>query len=98
MPFQDGCEPEVGQFCCAKAVNEDVTEDAKKVSVPTFILWGEKDDETPVEMAYRFNELIKDSKLVVLPGKDHFPFLRDGAHPCAHHIKGFLKSLKAEGN
>lgn len=80
-----------------RAVNEDVTEDAQKVSVPTFILWGEKDDETPVEMGERLNELIKNSKLTVLPGKDHFPFLNDGAHLCAHHLLAFLKNLKAEG-
>lgn len=80
-----------------RAVNEDVSEDAMKVANPTFILWGEEDQETPVEMAHRLNNLISNSKVVVLPGKDHFPFLRDGAHLCAHHILGFLKSIDEAG-
>ncbi len=77
-----------------RAVNEDVSEDAGRIDCPVFLLWGEKDTETPLEMGERFNSLIKDSKLTVLPGKDHFPFLGDGAHLCAHHILGFLKAFE----
>lgn len=79
-----------------KTVNEDTSEDAKKITNPTFILWGELDDETPVEMAKRFNELIAGSKLVVLPKKDHFPYLGDGVHLCARYILDFLKSLETK--
>lgn len=80
-----------------KAVTEDCTPDAMKVTAPTFLLWGEKDDETPVEFGKRFNALIKNSKLVVMPGKDHFPFLDEGAHLCASHILRFLRELDSEG-
>lgn len=78
-----------------RAVNEDVTEDASKIDRPTFILWGEKDNETPVEMGERLHSIIKDSRLLVLPGKDHFPFMGDGAHLCAHHILRFLDSYSS---
>lgn len=76
-----------------KAVNEDVTEDALRIKNPSFILWGEKDQETPLESGERFHALISGSQFVVLPGKDHFPFLGDGAHLCARYILNFLKTL-----
>lgn len=77
-----------------KTVNEDVTEDTARITSPAFLLWGELDQETPVDMGKRLNELIENSRLVVLPGKDHFPFLGDGAHLCARYILDFLKSLE----
>jgi pimeloyl-ACP methyl ester carboxylesterase len=76
-----------------KAVMEDVTEDARKIQAPTFMLFGEKVDETPVEFGERFKQLIKNSQLVVLPGKDHFPFIDEGAHLCASYILRFFRSL-----
>ncbi|HEY9680847.1 MAG TPA: alpha/beta hydrolase [Oculatellaceae cyanobacterium] len=79
-----------------KTVNEDVTEDARKITAPVFLLWGELDTETPVEMGQRFNSIIRDSKLVVLPGKGHFPFLGDSAHLCARYIIEFFKGLKID--
>ena len=48
-----------------KAVTEDVSPDAAKVQAPTFMLWGEKDDETPVEFGEQFKKLIKNSQLVI---------------------------------
>ena len=79
-----------------KSVNEDVSDDARKIAAPTFLLWGELDTETPLEMGQRFNSLIANSKLVVLPGKGHFPFTGDSAHLCARYIIEFLKSLPAD--
>jgi pimeloyl-ACP methyl ester carboxylesterase len=76
-----------------KTVNEDVSEDATKIKAPVFLLWGELDTETPLEMGQRFNSLISGSKLLVLPGKGHFPFSGDSAHLCARYIIEFLKSL-----
>jgi pimeloyl-ACP methyl ester carboxylesterase len=78
-----------------KTVNEDVTPDAQKITSSALIIWGELDDETPVEMGERFNRLIKDSQLIVLPRKDHFPYLNDGVHLCARYILDFLNKLPA---
>lgn len=74
-----------------KTVNEDQAENAKKIKARTLLLWGSEDNEAPVTMAQEFNSLIKDSHLIVLPGKDHSPFHGAGAHLCAHHIISFLK-------
>jgi len=79
-----------------KTVNEDQSPDLAQVSCPTFLLWGEKDLETPVEMGYRMKSLIPNSHLLVLPDKDHFPFIDEGAHLCAHYILEFLKAHKLD--
>ena len=76
-----------------KTVNEDVSEQAKEISVPTLLLWGEQDQETPLAIGKRFHELICNSKLVVLPGQGHFPFTGEGAHLCAYHILDYLNKL-----
>jgi pimeloyl-ACP methyl ester carboxylesterase len=76
-----------------KTVREDLTALVSRITQPTLLLWGEEDKETPVEMGRRFNELIRGSRLIELPGFDHFPFLHEGAHVCAHHVMGFLRSL-----
>ncbi len=80
-----------------KTVNEDVSADAGKITAPTFLLWGEVDQETPLEMGQRLQALITGARLVVLPGKDHFPFIGDGAHLCAHHILKFLQAQPSAG-
>ncbi|MCC7528045.1 MAG: alpha/beta hydrolase [Candidatus Melainabacteria bacterium] len=79
-----------------KTVNEDQSQDAAQISCPTFLLWGENDQETPVEMGYRLNSIIPKSQLLVLPEKDHFPFIDEGAHLCAYYILDFLKTHKIE--
>ena len=81
-----------------KTVNEDISEDASKIKAPVFILWGELDNETPLEMCERLNGLITNSKLVTLPGKGHFPFQGLGALLCASHISQFLRSLSLAAN
>jgi pimeloyl-ACP methyl ester carboxylesterase len=79
-----------------KTVNEDLTSDARAIKLPTLILWGERDPETPPALGTRFHELITNSKFVLLPGKDHLPFVGEGAHLCAYHILKYLDSLPAE--
>jgi pimeloyl-ACP methyl ester carboxylesterase len=76
-----------------KTVNEDVSAQAKEIRLPVLLLWGGEDTETPVAIAEKFHELMRNSKLVVLPGKDHYPFMGESAHLCAYHIIGFLNSL-----
>lgn len=74
-----------------RVVNEDLTPDIRTIKVPTLLLWGELDRDTPLEMAHRLSELIPGSKLITLPGKDHFPFVGAGAASlCAFHIREFL--------
>ncbi len=75
-----------------KTVNEDQTDNAKRIQAPTLLVWGEHDQETPVAMAYHFKKLIPHAQLVILPGLDHFPFIGPSVHTCAQVIDDFLHS------
>ncbi len=78
-----------------KIVNQDVTSEAMKLSVPTLLIWGGADEESHISVAKKFNSLIKNSQLVVLPQRDHFPFVGAGSHLIAYYINRFLR---AEGS
>jgi pimeloyl-ACP methyl ester carboxylesterase len=73
-----------------RSVNEDLSRQIPKIDKPTLILWGEKDSETPLDMAYRLHSLISDSSLLIFPHKGHQLFQEVGAHLCAYHIIPFL--------
>lgn len=73
-----------------KSVNEDLEDILSTVKAPTLLLWGEQDSETPVEVAKRFQNQIKNSKLILFPGKDHHLHHEVSAHLCASYILPFL--------
>lgn len=56
-------------------VNEDLTPYLKNINSKTLLVWGDKDDATPVKDGYKMNKLIKDSELIVLQGLTHFSYL-----------------------
>lgn len=58
----------------AKIVAEDLTLDLPKIAIPTLIITGSDDKDTPESQAKEMNRKIKGSKLVVLPA-GHFSFL-----------------------
>ena len=61
-----------------------------KISVPTLIVYGKNDKETPPYMAKRFNKNIKNSKLLAL-NAGHFCFI-DCPHKFNMEVKEFLLS------
>lgn len=73
-----------------KVIAEDQTANARTIKASTLVLWGAEDQETPVDMAHRFGELIPNSEVVVLPERDHFPFADSGVHTCAQIVDEFL--------
>jgi pimeloyl-ACP methyl ester carboxylesterase len=79
----------------SRAVSEDLQDEARAIRAPAFLLWGRDDDQTPVDMAERYQKLIAGSRLVVLPDHGHFPFAGGGAHLCATHLKGFYATVPA---
>lgn len=56
-------------------VNEDLTGYLPKINVPTLLIWGENDKDTPVKDAKKFEELIPDSGLVVFRDAGHYSYL-----------------------
>jgi len=58
-----------------KVVNEDLTNTANKIKIPTLIIWGEKDKVVLLEHAKELKEIIKDSELRIVWGASHSPHI-----------------------
>lgn len=56
-----------------KIIKEDFSEKLFGISVPTILIWGEKDNITPFEHANFIKEKISGAELKILPGVGHVP-------------------------
>jgi|CXWL01.1.fsa_nt_gi pimeloyl-ACP methyl ester carboxylesterase len=72
-----------------KVVNENLEKDAEKIALPTLLIWGEKDVETPLTEAYTLRERIRGSRLEVISDAGHFAF-QEQPIVVAEKIKSFL--------
>ena len=52
-------------------VAEDLSFHLAFVRVPTVIIWGDKDEYTPISEGYFIEKQIKKSKIIVIPGAGH---------------------------
>ena len=59
-----------------KVVNEDLSPLLPRIQASTLLVWGEKDDSTPLWMGQKMEKAIPDAGLVVFEGDDHFAYLR----------------------
>jgi pimeloyl-ACP methyl ester carboxylesterase len=59
------------------AVNEDLTSHLKEIDCPVLLIFGSKDEATPLWMAKIMNNNIKDSKLIVYPNYTHYAYLEN---------------------
>lgn len=58
-----------------RIIDEDLREDMKKIKVPTVLIWGENDKDTPLDDAKLIRDSIGNSKLRVIQEAGHFVFL-----------------------
>ena len=56
-------------------IKYEVYNDLPKIKVPTLLIWGEDDMDTPVENGKLMHDNIKDSRFIVLQNAGHFSFL-----------------------
>lgn len=73
-----------------KVVTDDVRVDALHLTLPTLIVYGDKDESTPLRYGKMFHEAIKGSQLEVIAGAGHFVHT-DEPEKVTKAIKGFLK-------
>ena len=59
-----------------RIVNQDLRHLLPKIDVPTFIIWGDKDQVLPVSQAKIFKNGINDSKIRIVWGAGHDPHLQ----------------------
>ena len=74
-----------------KIVNEHLDGYLSQIQVPTLIINGSLDKETPLYMAKKLNKNIKNSTLVVVQGAGHFCFI-DKPNKFNMEVKEFLLS------
>ncbi len=72
-------------------VNFDITEEVKKITCPTLIVWGDLDDQVPVEEAYELENLIADAGVVVYENCTHYAYL-ERLNQTINVVNSFLES------
>lgn len=60
-----------------RVVNENLKPILRDIKAPTLLIWGDKDDATPLYMGHIMEKEIKDSGLVVFEGAGHYAYLDD---------------------
>ena len=58
-------------------VNLDFSEEVKKISCPTLLIWGTLDAEVPYEDAVLLEKLIPDAGLVTYQNATHYAYLEN---------------------
>ena len=57
-------------------VNEDLSKFAREIEEPTLLIWGENDDEAPVNDAKELEKIMIDAALIIIPGT-HYAYLEN---------------------
>ena len=60
-----------------KHVNTDVSDNLKKIKVPTIIIWGTNDTTVSIDNAYEIESLLKDGAVIPYENGTHFAYLED---------------------
>ena len=59
-----------------KVISEDLSHLLPKIQASTLLVWGEKDQDTPLWMGQKMEKEIPDAGLVIFENDDHFAYLR----------------------
>ena len=54
-----------------KVIQQDLAPIFSNMKPPTLIIWGDRDELTPVQDAYLMKDLIPNAKLHIIPGAKH---------------------------
>lgn len=75
-----------------RIVQEELLTAMSHVRIPCLLVWGERDRITPVWIAKKMHNIIKDSKLIIIPNRDHGVPFKD-SKLFVSHIEPFLSKL-----
>lgn len=62
-----------------RVVNEDLRKYLPRIHAPTLLIWGERDQDTPLADGQLMEKLIPDAGLVVFQGVGHMAYLQQSA-------------------
>lgn len=71
------------------AMRQDIRADLAAVSIPTLLVWGERDPLVPTRLAEEWTSALPDVRLVILPNAGHAPMF-DVPAELADRIREFL--------
>jgi pimeloyl-ACP methyl ester carboxylesterase len=77
-----------------RVVNEDLTSYLPRIAVPTLLIWGGQDHETPLADGQRMEKLIPDAGLVVFERAGHYSYL-DEAQAFGKVVRHFVAAKQA---
>ena len=66
-----------------------------QIKAPTLLVWGKQDSVTPPFVGEKFNELINDSRLVLVDKCGHAPMMEQ-ADVFNEHLAKFLEEVTAK--
>lgn len=78
--FQQASGTVRGSF--VRVVNEDLRDLLPTIKAPTLLIWGDRDEDTPLADARLMEQLIPDAGLVVFEGAGHYAYLEQFARFC----------------
>lgn len=76
-----------------RVVNEDLVEEAAKVTCPVALIYGQNDTETPPCVGKKYAKLMNKATLHILGGQDHYTVLQTGRHRVIKIISEFLNGI-----
>lgn len=74
-----------------RVVNEDLRAYLPRIQAPTLLIWGDRDEDTPLADAQLMERLIPDAGLVVFEGAGHYAYLEQSGRFCVI-VKQFFQS------
>lgn len=72
-------------------VGENLTEEAKKIKVPTLLIYSEFDREVPLYVGKEYDNFMENSKLCVLEGANHWSGLLECKKQVHYFITTFIR-------
>ena len=72
-----------------KVICEDLLPYARKILIPTLLIWGSNDESTPLSDGETIRDAIRGAELEVIPGATHFVH-QERPQEVANLIKGFI--------
>ena len=73
-----------------KIVNEELHGELKAIQAQALLIWGELDDESPVNVAEQMAKLLPAATLITLPNQGHHPFIGSSAPLVVKYVRDFL--------
>jgi pimeloyl-ACP methyl ester carboxylesterase len=62
-----------------RLIGQDLSDRLPRIRATTLLVWGDEDDDTPLWMAHRMQELIPDAGLAVFEGAGHYSYADEPA-------------------